>query len=325
MTVPLSSNPLWRVRVASRREVSLDVCSVELVAEDGATLQPFAAGAHVDVHLPGAIVRQYSLCSDPADSSRYQLAVLKDPSSRGGSDAMHALRVGDVLSISAPRNLFPLAPDASHSLLLAGGIGVTPLLAMARTLHRAGASFAMHYCARTPARTAFLEQLQRSPFAAQVCFHFDDGPEAQRFRSGDVIRAPRPGEHLYVCGPAGFIDHVLAAASGAGWPEERVHSERFRIDAPESSEGDSAFEVEVATTGQVIPVGPTQSITQALAAHGVDVPTECEAGVCGTCVLRVLHGTPDHRDSFLTQSERAGDLMTPCVTRAKSRKLVLDL
>jgi len=317
---------LRKVRIVRRHSEASDVCSLDLVADDGRALPPFAAGSHVDVHLGSGLVRQYSLCSDPADVSTYQLAVLKESVSRGGSVAMHELAVGAGLVISEPRNLFPLALGATSSLLIAGGIGITPLLAMAHTLHSRQAAFELHYCARTPARAAFAERLRTSQFADRVVFHFDDGAEAQRWRSDAVIRAPLPGQHLYVCGPAGFIDHVLQTARAAGWPEESMHCERFVAAAVAArTSPDDPFEVEIASTGLVVRVGAKETIVEALSAHGVDIPTSCEQGVCGTCVIKVLKGTPDHRDDYLNAAERAEQQMTPCCSRAKSPRLVLDL
>jgi vanillate O-demethylase ferredoxin subunit len=316
---------LRKVRIARRRSEACDVCSLDLVADDGRALPSFAAGSHVDVHLPGGLVRQYSLCGDPADASYYQLAVLKESASRGGSAAMHAFDVGERLVISEPRNLFPLAQDATSTLLIAGGIGITPLLAMAHTLARVKAPFELHYCARTPARAAFAERLLAADFARRVSFHFDDGPATQRWRSDAVIGPPVVGKHLYVCGPGGFIDHVLQTARAAGWPDERLHYERFVAAALAPGTGvDEAFEVEIASSGLVVRVGAKETIVEALAARGVDIPTSCEQGICGACVTRVLRGTPDHRDDYLTVAERA-EQMAPCCSRAKSARLVLDL
>lgn len=315
---------LRRVRVMARRSEARDVWGLDLVAEDGGALASFSAGAHVEVHLPEGFVRQYSLCGDPADRARYSLAVLEEPESRGGSRAMCGLQVGDVLSISEPRNHFPLAGSAARSLLIAGGIGITPLLAMAHALRRAGAPFELHYCARTPERAAFLEELG-ARFAGAVQLHFDDGPEAQRFQAVQAIGAPRAGEHLYVCGPSGLIDHVLETARKLAWPEQQLHCERFTAEAPEVQEGDRPFEVELASSGLVVNVEVGQSIAEALLEQGVEVPTSCEGGVCGTCVVRVLRGTPDHRDTYLTAAEHAERLITTCCSRAKSARLVLDL
>ncbi|MGS5089699.1 PDR/VanB family oxidoreductase [Hydrogenophaga sp. A37] len=313
------------VRVTQRIEEADGICSFELVVDSAAALPAFTAGAHIDVHVAPGLIRQYSLCNDPAETARYRIAVLREPASRGGSAGMHErVRVGDRLQVSSPKNHFPLAP-ATRSLLLAGGIGVTPILAMATTLHRAGSAFEMHYCGRSRHRMAFVGELAQSPFASHVQVHTDDGAAEQRLDAEKLLAQPDADTHLYVCGPSGFMDHVLGTARRLGWPESRLHREYFAGTVTASAD-DAAFDVRVASSGLVLRVGSGQRVIDALAAHGVDVPVSCESGVCGTCLTRVLEGTPDHRDSFLTDSERrANDQFTPCCSRASSPLLVLDL
>ena len=272
-------------------------------------------------------MRPYSLCNDPRETQRYLIAVLREPASRGGSAAVHALREGQELEISVPRNHFALAGEASAHLLLAGGIGITPILAMAEQLAGEGAAFGLHYCTRSSERTAFAERIRASAFASQVQFHHDDGPAAQKLDIAALVAAPGPGTHLYVCGPAGFIEAVLAAARAAGWAESALHREYFAGTAASGDAGaDGAFDVQLASSGTLIRVAPDQSVVAALAAAGVEVPVSCEQGVCGTCLTRVLDGTPDHRDLFLTDAEHArNDQFTPCCSRALSARLVLDL
>ncbi|MDC8784665.1 PDR/VanB family oxidoreductase [Roseateles koreensis] len=320
------SGSLLRVRVAEKRQEAVDICSFELVAADGSQLPAFTAGAHVDVHIGNGITRQYSLCNDPADAGRYQICVLNDAASRGGSRRMHeAVGVGDALQISVPKNHFPLAVGAGKSLLLAGGIGITPILCMAQHLARVGAAFEMHYCTRTHARTAFAGRIAASPFAAQVHHHFSEDDGAARLNLQALLSAPDPTTHLYVCGPKGFMDAVLEAARVAGWPEAQLHCEFFAADLG-ARDDDGSFEVELARSGQVVVVGKDQSVVQALAAIGVEVPTSCEQGVCGTCLTRVLAGTPDHRDLYQTPQEQAcNDQFMPCCSRSRSARLVLDL
>jgi vanillate O-demethylase ferredoxin subunit len=315
-----------RVRVARKTVEALDICSFELVRADGGPLPAFSAGSHVDVHLPDGLTRQYSLCNDPAERHRYLIGVLKDPATRGGSQAMHdRVHEGDELDISAPKNHFALAHDAGHHLLLAGGIGVTPILCMAERLSTTGASFAMHYCTRSKERTAFFNRIAAAPFATRVTHHFDDGPAAQKLDIGALMATPQPGTHVYVCGPKGFMDAVLGAARAAGWPEAQLHCEFFTA-APVTHAGDGEFEVQLARSGRVIPVAADQTVVQALAAAGVAVMTSCEQGVCGTCLTRVLEGEPDHRDLYLSPEEQAAnDQFTPCCSRARSARLVLDL
>ena len=320
------SGGLLSVRVARKSIEAEDICSLELVSTDGSPLPAFAAGSHVDVQLPGGPTRQYSLCNDPAETHRYLIAVLRDPRSRGGSAAVHErVKVGDTLVISAPKNHFALAHDASSHLLLAGGIGVTPLLCMAERLAHAGADFEMHYCTRSPARTAFRQRIAVAPFASRVAFHFDDGEAAQKLDIAALLAAPRAGRHLYVCGPKGFMDAVLGSARAQGWPQAQIHYEFFGADAAPAA-GDGGFEVMLASSGRVIKVAPDRSVVQALAEAGVSVATSCEQGVCGTCLTRVIEGEPDHRDLYLTpQEQAANDQFLPCCSRAKSARLVLDL
>ena len=316
------------VRIACKQSEAQDICSLELVAMQG-ELPAFSAGAHIDMVLPGPqgeLIRQYSLCNAPGETHRYQIAVLREPQSRGGSDRVHdGLAVGDILRISVPRNHFALAAHAPHSLLLAGGIGITPLLAMAEQLSGQGAPFALHYATRTRARTPFLARIAAAPYAQQVFHHHSEGNNAQRLDIAATLTQVAAGSHLYVCGPQRFIDAALATARGQGWPEDRLHCEYFSA-APIDTSGDRTFELEVASTGQVITVLPKQTALQALHAAGLDIASSCEEGVCGTCLTGVKSGTPDHRDHYLTTEEhQANDQFMPCCSRARSARLVLDL
>jgi vanillate O-demethylase ferredoxin subunit len=314
------------VRVARKRQEAADICTFELVAVDGSPLPAFAAGSHVDVQLPGGITRQYSLCNDPTESHRYLIGVLRDPASRGGSAAMHdQVQEGQVLAISAPKNHFPLAHEARRHLLLAGGIGVTPILCMAERLANTGADFEMHYCTRSPARTAFRQRIASAGFASKVAFHFDDGAADQKLDIAALLAVPASGVHLYVCGPKGFMDAVLGTARARGWPEAQLHYEFFAGEVAKS-DGDASFEVQLASTGKIVLVPADQTVAQALAAAGIDLPLSCEQGVCGTCLTRVIEGVPDHKDMYLTPEEQAAnDQFTPCCSRARTPRLVLDL
>ena len=314
-----------QVKVLRKAQEAEGIASFELGRADGAALPAFSAGSHIDVQLPNGITRQYSLCNDAAENHRYRIAVLRDAASRGGSAAMHdAVNVGDTLTISEPRNHFPLV-HAQKSLLLAGGIGVTPLLCMAQRLAAIGSDFDMHYCTRSPQRTAFRDEIAQSAFAAKVKFHHDDGPPSQRFDAARVLAQPNAGTHLYVCGPTGFIDHVVNTAKAQGWAPDHIHLEYFGA-APQDTSGDGGFDVKLASSGKVIRVEAQQTVVQALQAAGVDVLTSCEQGVCGTCLTRVLEGECDHRDLYLTDEEKAAnDQFLPCCSRAKGTMLVLDL
>ncbi len=315
-----------QVRVARKAFEAEGICSFELVSADGRPLPAFSAGAHIDVQVPGGPTRPYSLCNDPAEGHRYLIAVLKDAASRGGSAGLHErVNEGDLLAISAPKNHFALAHEAKRHLLLAGGIGITPLLCMAERLATAGADFDLHYCTRSEARTAFRLRIASSAYAPHVRFHFDDGAPAQRLDIASLLATPVPGQHLYVCGPQGFMDAVLATARRNGWPEAQLHYEFFGA-APAPTGGDRDFEVMLASSGRVVPVPAGKTVVQALADAGVSVMTSCEQGVCGTCLTRVIDGQCDHRDQYLTPEEQAAnDQFLPCCSRAKTARLVLDL
>jgi vanillate O-demethylase ferredoxin subunit len=265
------------------------------------------------------------LCNSTADEDSYLIAVLREAAGRGGSASMHDfVQAGDRLLISEPRNHFPLAHHARRSLLLAGGIGITPLLSMAERLSNAGSDFEMHYCARSLERMAFRERIAASNYADRVSLHFDDGDPGQRMRLDRLLSSLAPDAHLYVCGPGGFMNHVLGSARAAAWPEENLHWEFFAGAPVTASPG--TFQIKIASNGQLIDVAEGQTVVAALRANGIDVPTSCEQGVCGTCLTRVMAGIPDHKDLYLTPAEQAAnDQFLPCCSRAKSAVLVLDL
>lgn len=300
-----------------------DILSFELARPDGAPLPPFSAGAHIDVHLPDGAIRQYSLCNHPEERERYQIAVLLAPEGRGGSRGMHGLAVGQTVRISEPRNLFPLENGATRSVLFAGGIGITPILCMAERLAHTGADFELHYFARSRVHAAFVERLENSPFAARVHLHFDD--MEPRADVSSMLAAPTAGDHLYVCGPTGFMTFVLETATAHGWDSSQLHREYFSAE-PQAEGSQEGFEIQLASTGQVLPVPEGVTVIDVLREVGVEVPVSCEQGICGTCLTRVLEGEPDHRDLFLTEDEQAAnDQFTPCCSRSKSARLVLDL
>ncbi|MFI8617764.1 PDR/VanB family oxidoreductase [Acidovorax sp. NPDC077693] len=321
----MTAQETFQVRVAKKTAEAEGIASFELARLDGQPLPPFSAGSHIDVHVPGGTVRQYSLCNASHEQHRYRIAVLRDPASRGGSVGMHdRVNEGDVITISTPRNHFALHP-AQHTLLLAGGIGVTPLLCMADRLARTGAGFALHYCTRSAERTAFAGEITASPMAPHVHFHFDAGAPEQKLDLASVLAAPGDDKRVYVCGPAGFIDHVVATAQAMGWAQDRIHLEYFAAPAQDTS-GDEGFEVRIASTGKTYAIAPDISIVEALRGQGIDIMTSCEQGVCGTCITRVLEGEVDHRDMYLTDEEKASnEQFMPCCSRARSKLLVLDL
>ncbi|KAF3998175.1 PDR/VanB family oxidoreductase [Glaciimonas immobilis] len=320
------SVPLITVRVARKTQEAVDIFTFELVSTDGIQLPAFSAGSHIDVHLPNGLIRQYSLCNDSAENHRYVIGVLKDSSTRGGSKTMHdVVKEGDILHISLPKNHFPLTHGARRSLLIAGGIGVTPILCMAERLSIAGAEFAMHYCSRSKERMAFYGRIKDSAFTDKVKFHFDDGALQQKLDMQALLGTPLTETHLYVCGPKGFMDAVLNTARAAGWPEDQLHYEFFSAEVVRS-DSDGSFEVKLARSEKVVLVPKDMTVIEALAAVGVYIPTSCEQGVCGTCLTRVLEGIPDHRDVYLTAEEQVkNDQFTPCCSRSKSPMLILDI
>ena len=311
--------------VAKKWREAAEVHGFDLADAEGRELPPFTAGAHVDVEIAPGLVRQYSLCNDPRRRDCYQIAVLREPASRGGSAGLiERIDVGQTLKVSEPRNHFALEPSARRTVLIAGGIGVTPILCMAERLAHTSAPFELHYAARSPERAAFLERIQALADKAKV--YFSEGPEAERLDLEAVLSDPAPGTHLYVCGPARLIEAALAVAKARGWPSSRVHREYFAPPEGQDLGPGQAFEIEIASSGQVLAVPADKAITQVLAEHGIEVATSCEQGVCGTCITRVLDGVPDHRDVYLTPDEQAAnDQMTPCCSRARTARLVLDL
>jgi vanillate O-demethylase ferredoxin subunit len=310
-------------RVARREDPAPGVAVLELVAADGSALPAYAAGAHAEVEIAEGVVRPYSLCAAPGQAGAWRIGVLREPASRGGSAALHqTFQQGRAVRVSSPRNLFPLHAGAEKALLLGGGIGITPMLAMAYELKARERPFELHYCVRSRAAAGFLDEIA-SAFAARATVHADDEGEAQQLVLDALLRAQPAGAHLYVCGPAGFMDFVLERAGAAGFGPERIHYEYFSAEV----DGKGApFEVVARRSGKTVQVGADESIIDALAKAGVKIKKSCEQGVCGTCLTDVLEGEPDHKDKFLNEEEReAGDQIIACCSRAKSARLVLDI
>jgi vanillate O-demethylase ferredoxin subunit len=300
--------------------------SYELVHPQGEELPPFCAGAHIDIILPNGMVRQYSLCNSPADRHRYVIAVLRDEKGRGGSKALHdALRVQDLATVSSPRNNFALVPDARKVILLAGGIGVTPLKAMAHALENAGVPFELHYCARNPGCAAFREELGIAWEHGKLVHHFDHSKPEEGLDITGLLREPEVGTHLFYCGPAGFMKACADASSH--WPAGTVHFEHFKAPEPPANTqalAPGAFMVKIASTGAMLEVPADRSIADVLEQNDIRIETSCQAGLCATCKIRYLEGEVDHRDYILGDDEH-GQFLTACVSRATSPVLVLDL
>lgn len=313
----------WIDAVIAKREVAArDIVSLHLTRADGSALPPYSPGAHIDVEIKSGLIRQYSLTGDPGNPSGYRLGILLDPKSRGGSTAVHNhFSPGHKLRIGPPRNAFPLLDNAAHTVLFAGGIGITPMLSMAYALNAKGASWELHYCGRTPERLAFLEELAQ--FGDRVHVHIDSGPKDQALDINAVLSGPSGDRHLYVCGPNGFMDFVIEAARNNGWNEDNLHLERFGAEV--NTDG-APFTVVARKSGLTFEVKPGETIAGQLRDNGVFVNVSCQSGVCGTCLTRVVEGMPDHRDLVQTDLEKAAnDQITVCCSRSKTKRLVLDL
>jgi ferredoxin-NADP reductase len=297
------------------------VLSLELRCPDGRPLPGWQPGAHIDARWQPGLERQYSLCGDPADRSRWRLAVLKELQGRGGSAYVHErLRPGDVALVRGPRNHFALA-DAQEYLFLAGGIGITPIIPMIAAVAAAGRRWRLVYGGRRRASMAFLGELRR--YHGNVTIHPEDTSGLLPLDS--LLADPRPGMLVYCCGP----EPLLAAAEGrcSSWPDGSFHCERF---APKpvgpGSRTDREIVVELKRSRLQLAVPPGESILEALKQAGIGPPFSCEEGTCGTCETTILEGVADHRDSLLTEAEReAGKTMMICVSRALSDRLVLDI
>jgi vanillate O-demethylase ferredoxin subunit len=311
-----------QLRVRSITYLAEAISGYELVDPRGRDLPRFAAGAHIDLRFDD-LVRQYSLCNDPAERRRYCVAVLREDASRGGSRYLHdTIRAGDLLEVSMPRNNFALESAADRHLLIAGGIGIAPIMSMIAELQRRRADFQLHYCTRSAARTAFRHELALTTADGRVHFHHDGGDPARGLDIKAVLRDPPQGTHLYYCGPAGLM--AAAAEAAKGWAAGTVHSEYFTAPPAASVVEDKPFRVRLAKRGveYEIPVG--QTIVGVLRRHGVTVPTSCELGYCGACVTRYLAGEPDHRDQVLREYGR-GRFVLICCARSKTPVLDLDL
>ena len=313
-----------RLQLRAIRWQAEGIHSFELAHPDGELLPQAEAGAHVDVHLPGGHVRSYSLAGDPRDRSCWTLGVLRELKGRGGSRAMHDMvRVGDTLTIGAPRNAFALKPGAQHSILIAGGIGITPLKAMAHALTAEGRSFELHYCARSPRHAAFLDELQALVPQGRLHLHFDAGDPARGLDIATLLADAPANTHVYFCGPAGFMKACAEATSH--WPSGTVHSEHFKAPEPQAPAVPAgSFEVSLARSGITIQVLPEQSIVRAIELAGHRVPTSCLSGLCGSCKVNYLEGEVDHQDYILSDEEKQSCL-TVCCSRARSASLTLDL
>ena len=311
------------MRVAAIQDEASDIRVLRLEAVGGGSLRPGEVGGHVDLHLPGGLVRQYSLVE--ADAQHYTIAVKRDDKGRGGSLAVHRLAVGDEIAVGKPRNNFVLYETAPSFVLVAGGVGITALLPMARRLATLGKPFAFHVCARNEAALPFRAALTSAPLAGHVGLHFDKADGTSSLDPLQALAKPTPGTLLYLCGPQGFMDWLRGAAIAAGWDQSQIRLENFA--APVLEDGEQRpFSVELSRSQRSVPVRADESIIDALARIGIDVPFACMQGTCGTCIAPVSGGAVDHRDAFLSREEKAeGDKMCLCVSRARDESITLDL
>src|SRR5450830_345648 len=307
-----------------------DIRSFRLVSPDSAALPQYEPGAHIDVTGPTGVMRQYSLCGPLDDVHAYTIAVKKEVASRGGSAALHdAVQTGTLMEVGLPRNLLALDDQASAYVMFGADIGVTPLLSMAYRLLAKGEQFTLHYFVRAREHAAFADLLDAPPFAGKVRFHYGVLPADLTHYLQACLDAAPAHAHVYTCGPAPFMDAVVASAA-RNRPEETIHLEHFQAAVPVAAaagaSGDAAFEIKLASSGKVLQIPIGIPIVDILSQNGIDIDTSCREGICGTCVVPLLEGEPDHRDNCLSKKEKAAnDQICTCVSRARSGMLVLDL
>lgn len=319
-----------KLKVSDIRDLTPEIKSFVFEASEGGDLPSWQAGAHVDFLLENGLRRSYSLANDPSETGAYRTAILREANGGGGSTWMHDnVSVGDILTTTSPANNFPLSENAKKHVLLAGGIGITPLLAMGYVLKARGENFVLHYCSKSPEQTAFMDEV-KAVFGGRVTFHHDGGDPAKGIKLDEVLADPEDGTHLYICGPGGLINAARAAAGH--WPSGTVHFELFssaRTDDEKqdiADREDGSFEVVLTKRGVTLAIPADQSIFEVLFDNGVIVASACEEGWCGNCAVGLLEGEVDHRDECLTEEERE-TTMQVCVSRAApgEKKLVLDL
>ena len=316
---PLPSSSI-EVRVAAIRPAADDINLYDLEKADGGALPPAEAGAHIDLHLPNGLTRQYSLVVPHDNPPAYTLGIKRDPASRGGSRYIFEnLKVGQPLTISAPRNHFPLAVGAAHHVLIAGGIGITPIFAMMQWLRARAAMFELHYAGRARNQLAFLDEIRGGDFAK---IHCDDEHGGKVLDLAGIVLAAPAQSHFYCCGPAPMLEAFRAATRDI--PEANVHFEYFS--ARDEASKDGGFVVELTRSGREVAIPAGKSILERLREEGLSLDSSCEEGICGVCETRVISGTPDHRDAVLSEHEHAANKsMMICCSGSKSDRLVLDL
>ena len=308
--------------IDQKREIADNIVEFEVRDAAGRALPPFTPGAHVSVTGPGGLVRKYSLCNRPGEQDLYRFAVKREAEGRGGSRAIvDDTRVGDEIEISEPRNDFPLDNGAPEFVFIAGGIGITPIYAMMKHLDTLGRTYTLYYFTRTEADTAYRADLIQPGSGHQVVIHHDGGDPRMGLDLGALLATRPEGAHLYCCGPRPLMDAVRAAA--AHWASGSLHFEDFGSETSGGVE-DQPFTVRLARSGGTVEVPSGMTMMEALRAHGIDMPSSCETGTCGTCKTALLGGVADHRDLVLFDDE-FDDFIIPCVSRAKTAEITIDL
>ena len=322
-TGDLSAAATLSLVVQRKSAIALDITQFELVAPDGTALPPFSAGSHIAVTTPNGLLRRYSLCNAPAERHRYVIAIKRDAEGSGGSVSMiDDVSEGDTLPVSAPLNYFPLAEHAKRHVLIAGGIGITPVRSMILELQAKDADFEVIYCARFPESSAFLDELAQENLTGRVLVHHDHGDATRALELAPLLATPADGTHLYCCGPRRLMQGVREVTGH--WPVGTVHFEDFGTSEHVSAGGEKTFTVKLARTGVTVNVPPGVSILDALRERGLPAPSSCESGTCGSCRVGLLSGVAEHRDYVLDDDEHDSAIMI-CVSRAQSDELVLDL
>lgn len=316
-----TEQPMMTLRVTRNEAIADGINLFEFCQPDGAALPEFSAGAHIAIRVPSGAIRKYSLCNDPAERGHYQIAVKRETSGRGGSiDLIDNVKAGDTVMVSEPVNDFALPPRATDFLFIAGGIGITPILAMIRQVQAAGKRFRLYYCSRSPETTAFKEELGAPGIREFVTIHYDNGDPSCSLDLKPILKERQNREHLYCCGPRPLMEAVRAMTDH--WSPTAVHFEAFS-DAETHKAGDKPFRVKLAKTGKTVDVPADKTILEVLRETGLEVPSSCETGTCGTCRTRYSNGEADHRDLVLAEHEKADTIMI-CVSRAKSDEITLD-
>ncbi|MGZ5889499.1 MAG: PDR/VanB family oxidoreductase [Hyphomicrobium sp.] len=321
----MTEDALRPVIVAKKTDEAHNIVSFELVDPNGAELPAFSAGSHVDVTIPGGFVRQYSLCNSSSERNRYVIGVWKDANSRGGSKALHLqVNAGDTLQVGPPRNRFRVPRNTKRALLLARGVGVTPLMSIADHLKSRQIPFELHYVYALMSPDSFLGMIKESSFAENTKFYLEAREHNQLLNPAEVLAAQPEDTQLFICGADWWQDPIIKMATEKGWPEQRIHVERFTAKAA-AAVLDKVFDVKIASTGAVFKIPGDKTVSAFLEEKGVKIPTSCEQGMCGTCKVKVLEGEVDHRDKRLSPEQKAQGLFLACVSRAKGDLLVLDL